>query len=119
MAEQQISNKKQMPIMIIAIAVIVVLVVGIIIWKVSSGGSSEENANVNKYAAKARSVEDIKINDNDSTEVKIQKLQGKIELLNKEINEKQEEINKESEKVNKMYEDKVSIMNKYQTGATQ
>lgn len=67
-----------------------------------------------KYAKKA---EDIVINDNDSDDVKLKKIQSKIELLNEDIEKIQEELNTELNKMNTLYEEYVSVMNEYQIGA--
>lgn len=65
----------------------------------------------NPYAKKAKTADDIKINENDSKEVKIEKIQGKLELMNKEINEKQAVIETENEVLSKLYEQYTSVMN--------
>ena len=115
MAKQQ-QNRKNIPIIAIVL-IIVVIIAGIVIWRVATGGN-ENTESTNKYASRAKDADDIKIKDNDSDEVKVEKLQGKIELLNKEIDEKQAELDKEYEEINKLYEEYVSVMNEYQEGST-
>lgn len=98
---------KTLYIVIIAVAVILVLIIGGIIIKKVSANSWK----------KATSAEAIVINEKDSTEVKTEKLQKKIELINQEIEEIQLRLNPELEKLNKLYEDYVGVMNEYQTGS--
>ena len=110
------------PVKIVVIAIIVVLLIaGVVIWMMTGKGTTggTETGEVNKYAQHARTAEDIKIKENDPQDVKVEKLQGKIEILTNQIDKKQEEITKESEAVSKLYDEYVSIMNQYQTGTTE
>ena len=97
---------KTLYIVIIAVAVILVLIIGGIIIKKVSANSWK----------KATSADSIVINEKDSTEVKTEKIQKKIELINQDIEKIQLKLNPELEKLNKLYEDYVGVMNEYQTG---
>lgn len=108
MAEKM--DKKSLTIVIIAIvAIIVVLIVGFSVFKIAKSNSWKD----------AKSAEDIVISDKDSNEVKIEKLQKKIELLNGDIEKIQLELNPELEKLNTLYEEYVSTMNELQPAATE
>ena len=98
---------KTLYIVIIAVAVILVLIIGgIVIKNVISKNSWR----------KATSADSIVVNEKDSTEVKTEKIQKKIELINQDIEKIQLKLNPELEKLNKLYEDYVGVMNEYQTG---
>jgi flagellar basal body-associated protein FliL len=117
-AKDKKENEKGLPIVAIVIAIIVIVAVIFGIVKlVGNSETTEDGTPVNQYAAKAKKADDIKINDSDSNEVKIEKIQGKLELVNKEIDEKQKKLDVEYEKINSLYEEYVSIMNEYQTGS--
>lgn len=112
---EKIEKKKGVPIVVIILAVVIV---GVIIYGIASHFSkkevTEDGTLVNEYAQGAKDADDIKIKNSDSKEVKIEKLQGKIELINKEIEEKQAKIDEKTTELNKLYEDYVNIMNESQ-----
>lgn len=93
-------------ISIIVVILIIVIVTGFAIYKVLQNNNWKN----------ASEVEDIIIKDSDSDDVKIQKIQTKIELINKDINGIQEKLNIELQKMNDLYEEYVEEMNQYQTG---
>ena len=105
----------QIPVpVIVAIVVIAVIVFAIIKVVNKEPEIAEDGTIVNKYLANAKSADDIKIKEDDSKEVKVEKIQGKLELLNKEIDEKKTEIDTKSSELNKLYEEYVNIMNESQ-----
>lgn len=114
-------EKKGVPVIVIILAIVIIALIAYVIYNnvANKQKVAEDGTLINQYAANAKSADDIKIKDSDSEEVKIEKIQGKLELLNKEIDEKQEEINKEREELNKLYEKYVSVMNQSQTGVTE
>ena len=116
------TKRKQQGVPLIAIVLVIVVIVAVVAIVIYNRNKEPEIAadgtQVNQYAAKAKNADDMKINDIDSNEVKIEKIQGKLELLNKEIDEKQSEIDTETQKLNKLYEEYVSIMNESQTGVS-
>ncbi len=122
MAEKKRKAKTKQGVPVIAILLVIVVIVAIVAVVIYNRNKNPEVANdgtqVNQYAAKAKNADDIKIKDSDSNEVKIEKIQGKLELLNKEIDQKQSDLNTETEKLNKLYEQYVSIMNESQTGVS-
>lgn len=113
-------SKQGIPIIpIIIVVVVIVAIVGVFIYnKNKKTEITEDGTQVNQYAAKAKNADDIKIKDSDSKEVKIEKIQGKLELISKEVDEKQAQIDSETEELNKLYEEYVNIMNESQTGVT-
>ena len=118
MAEKKQKSKKSVPVLPIIIAVVVIAVICIIVYNVINNGKQEvgeDGTLVNQYAANAKSADDIKIKDSDSNEVKIEKIQGKLELLNKEIEEKQAQMDSKNSEINTLYEEYVSVMNENQT----
>ena len=121
MAEKEKKRKKGIPVFPIIVAIVVIAVICFIMFKVLDNGKQEvgeDGTPGNQYALRADSADDIKIKDSDSTEVKIEKIQGKLELLNKEIDEKQGEMDSKSSELNNLYEEYVSVMNESQTGVT-
>jgi len=106
-------KEKKWLLLIIGIIIIIVIMVGV---RMSQNTKKQEDirdeTSTNPYVAKAKKADDIQIKDSDSKEVKIEKIQGKIELLNKEIDEKQEKIAIELEKVNKLYEEYIIVMSR-------
>lgn len=64
----------------------------------------------------ATKVEDIIIKESDSDDVKVEKLQAKIELLNEEINTTEEIYIEALEKMNSLMEEYITEMNNYQSG---
>lgn len=125
MAEKQKkakAKKSKQGVPVIAIVLVIVVIVAIIAIVVYNKNKkpdiADDGTQVNQYAASAESSDDIKIKDSDSDEVKIEKIQGKLELLNKEIDEKQSEVDTETQKLNKLYENYVAIMNESQTGVS-
>lgn len=98
-------KNKKANIGIIIIAVIIVIAVGFGIYKMLQGNN----------IAGAKKSADIVISESDSKEVKIQKLQKKLELVNKEIEKVEAESAPELEKINKLYEEYVGVMNEFQT----
>lgn len=122
MAEKKQKQKQKKGVPVIAIVLVIVVIVAIVAVIIYNRNKEPEigadGTPINQYAANAKSSDDIKIKDSDSNEVKIEKIQGKLELLNKEINEKQSEIDTETDKLNKLYEEYVSIMNESQTGTS-
>ncbi len=116
------AKRKQQGVPVIAIVLVIVVIVAIVAIVIHNKNKEPDIASdgtqVNQYAANAKNADDIKIKDSDSNEVKIEKIQGKLELLNKEIDEKQSEIDTETQKLNKLYEEYVSIMNESQTGVS-
>lgn len=106
MAEK--TNGKSLNIGIIIIAIIVVVAVGFGIFKLANNNNSNWK--------EAKSQQDIVINDSDSKEIKVEKLQKKIELINQDIEKVQEKIDPELKNLNSLYEEYVGEMNKYQTG---
>ena len=118
MAEKEKKKKKGVPVFPIMVAIVVIAVVCVIVYNVINNGKQEvgeDGTIVNQYAANAKSSDDIKIKDSDSSEVKIEKIQGKLELLNKEIDGKQAEIDLGTSELNKLYEEYISVMNESQT----
>lgn len=103
----QKTNGKSLNVGIIIIVIIVVIAVGFGIFKL---------ANNNSNWKEAKKYQDIEIKDSDSKEVKVEKLQKKIELINQNIDKVQEKIDPELKKLNSLYEEYVGEMNKYQTG---
>lgn len=97
---------KTLYIVIIAVAVVLVLIIGGIIIKNVASKNNWKNAT---------SADAIVINEKDSTEVKTEKLQKKIELINEEIDNIQLKLNPELEKLNDLYEEYVNVMNGNQT----
>lgn len=95
------SKKNKSIIVIIVIAIIAVLLIGY--------GVSKLIANHNIETAK--SSKDIVVKDSDSKELKIKKIEKKIELINQEIDAVQSATKPELEKLNKLYEEYVSTMN--------
>lgn len=124
MAEKQkrakAKSKQGVPVIaVVLVIVVIVAIIAIVVYnKNKKPDIADDGTQVNQYAANAKSSDDIKIKDSDSDEVKIEKIQGKLELLNKEINEKQSEIDTETQELNKLYENYVSIMNESQTGVS-
>ncbi len=98
---------KTLYIIIIAVAAVLVLIIGGIIINKVVGKNSWK---------KATSADSIVVNEKDSTEVKTEKIQKKIELINQDIEKIQVRLNPELEKLNKLYEEYVGVMNEYQTG---
>lgn len=105
MAEKKNGKSLNIGIIIVAIIVVIAVVFGIV--KLVGNNSNWKES---------KSQQDIIIKDSDSKEVKIEKLQKKIELLNKDIDKVQEKIDPELKKINSLYEEYVAEMNKYQTG---
>lgn len=122
MAEKRKQAKAKQGVPVIAVVLVIVVIVAIVAVVIYNKNKKPEVAadgtQVNQYAANAKNADDIKIKDSDSDEVKIEKIQGKLELLNKEIDEKQSSLDTETEKLNKLYEQYVSIMNESQTGVS-
>lgn len=98
-------NSKSLKIILIAVAVIVILIIGFAVIKMVKNNNSWKEA---------KNADDIVIKDNDSNEVKAEKLQKKIELINADIEEIQLKLNPELEKLNKLYEEYVAAMNENQ-----
>ena len=98
MAEKM--NIKSFKIILIVAAIIVFLIIGFAVSKNKKNGWQKSNE-----------VDDIVINEKDSKEVKIQKIEKKIELLNDKLDEMQDKINIESEKANSLYTERVKLMN--------
>ena len=112
---EKVEKKKGVPIVVIILAVVIVaLIIYGLVSHFSKKERSEDGTLVNEYAQGAKDADDIKIKDNDSKEVKIEKIQGKLELINKELDEKQAKIDAENGELNKLYEDYVNIMNESQ-----
>ncbi|MBR3002071.1 MAG: hypothetical protein IKF38_00645, partial [Clostridia bacterium] len=88
-----------------AVAVIVILIIGFAVIKMVKNNNSWKEA---------KNADDIVIKDNDSNEVKAEKLQKKIELINADIEEIQLKLNPELEKLNELYEEYVTAMNENQ-----
>ena len=91
MAEKVQKNKqKRRPVIIVILAIVVIAVIVFAIIKVVNKEPeiAEDGTIVNQYLANAKSADDIKIKEDDSKEVKVEKIQGKLKLLNKEIDEK-------------------------------
>ena len=103
MAEK--TNGKSLNYIIIVVGIIAVLLVGFIIFKVVKNNNSWREA---------KNEESIVIKDKDSKEVKIEKLQKKIELINEDIEDIQVKINPELDKMNQLYEEYVGVMNEFQ-----
>lgn len=113
-------TKRGIPAIYIVVMIAMIITIGLVIYRnmqkeeakpkveeINQGQQVEQNP----YAKKAKTADDIKINENDSKEVKIEKIQGKLELMNKEINEKQAVIETENEVLSKLYEQYTSVMN--------
>ena len=98
-------NNKSLKILLIAVAVIVILIIGFAVIKMVKNNNSWKEA---------KNADDIVIKDNDSNEVKAEKLQKKIELINADIEEIQLKLNPELEKLNELYEEYVTAMNENQ-----
>ena len=112
---EKVEKKKGVPIvLIVLVLVIVALIIYGVVSHLSKEKVTEDGTLVNQYAQGAKDADDIKIKNSDSKEVKIEKLQGKIELINKEIDEKQAKIDEKNTELNKLYEDYVNIMNESQ-----
>lgn len=114
--QKEISEKlkeKKWLLLVIGIVIIILIIVGV---RMSQNTKEQEDIqdeiSSNPYVAKAKKADDIQIKDSDSKEVKIVKIQGKIELLNKEIDQKQEKMDIELEKVNKLYEEYTIVMSR-------
>lgn len=101
---------KSLKIIIIAAVAIVVLILVFAIFRVVKSNNSWKDATDYKS---------ITISDKDSDEVKIEKLQKKIELINEEIEKMQLELNPELEKLNTLYEEYVNTMNQSQPISTE
>lgn len=107
-------KEKKLLLIVIAVGIIITLtIVGICIYQNGKNEEDiEEETSTNPYVLDAKKADDIKINDSDSKEVKIEKIQGKIEILNREIEKKQEKVDIELERVNKLYEEYVIVKNR-------
>ena len=94
---------------IIAIIVGIVVIVAVIfgIYKLVNNDGWKD----------ATTVEEVVIKESDSDDVKVEKLQKKIQLLTTDIDKIQSEVNTKLEEMNNLYEEYVAEMNKYQTGA--
>lgn len=99
MANQE--TKKSINITRIVIALVVVGVVVIGLFILTNKGDYKN----------AKSADEIRISNSDSTELKVEKIQKKIEFLNREIDELQGKINPELEKLNSLYEEYINLTN--------
>ena len=87
-------------IAIVLVIVVIVAIIAVVVYnKNKKPATGEDGTPINQYAANAKSADDIKIKDSDSKDVKVEKIQGKLELLNKEIDEKQSQIDEETGKI--------------------
>ncbi|MBR3163116.1 MAG: hypothetical protein IKF17_03335 [Clostridia bacterium] len=93
-------------IVIIVVAIIVVLSVAFIVY-----GKTRNN----KEWQNATAASEIVINESDSKDIKIKKIEKKIELLNSEIQEYNNQIEPEVEELNKLYEEYKNKTEKYVT----
>ena len=103
MAEKNKKKSINLIVIIIAIVVIALIVFGIV--KVVQNNNWKN----------ATEVDQIEIKESDSDQIKVEKMQKKIELLNKDIGTLQEKLNQELEKMNGLYVQYVDEINKYQT----
>ncbi|MBR3163112.1 MAG: hypothetical protein IKF17_03315 [Clostridia bacterium] len=93
--------KSKLIIILVAIVFIVALIIGAFIINKSK---------INSNWQEAKSADEIVISNKDSDQVKIEKIQKKIELLNSEIEKKQEELKPEIDKLNSLYEENVKAI---------
>lgn len=101
-------NKQRVSIVLIIVIITVVVLAGVGIYKLVTRDDWHN----------AKTVDEIVINADDSDEVKLEKLQAKVDLINKDINSLQEKLNIELDTMNELYKEYVQVMNEYQTGAT-
>lgn len=114
-------KKKGIPVIYIVVIVAMIITLGLVIYRNSQKeetipkgeaiNQGSQQVEQNPYAKKAKTAEDIKINEDDSDEVKVEKIQGKLELMNKEISKKQAVIEAENEVLSKLYEQYTTVMN--------
>ena len=97
--------KSNKGIVIVIIAIIVIVAIGFGIYKLVGGATKEDNS-----WQEATNVEDIVINESDSEEVKVEKLQSKIDLLTTEITEVENQLNTELEKMNSLCQEYIAVM---------
>lgn len=102
------NQAKSINLVAVLIAIAVVIALGFGIGRVIQGNSW-------KNASKA---EDIQIKDSDSQEVKVEKIQAKIDLLRKDIEKLQGELKTETEKMQNLYQEYTTAMAEYQIGTT-
>ena len=100
---------KPINISIAVIAIVITLALGFSIYRLIKKND----------ISSAKSSKDIVISDKDSDELKIKKINKKIELIDEEIEKIQAETAPELEKLNQLYEDFISTMNEQSQGTTE
>jgi len=108
-------KKKGIPLIAIIIAIAVIITLALAIYKniINAPETQKQKAEKteqqdqetiqNPYAKKAKTSQDIKIEESDTKEVKLEKTQGKLELMDQEIKQKQTQLQQENEKLNELY----------------